>query len=75
MNDITPLGEPGDNSCTVCEGSIIVAPVDSFDYAYDVSHEIAEYRCGFKHSSSPNSYKCKNIEIIQVYDVAFWDQK
>lgn len=51
MNDIKPLGEPGDNLCTVCEGSTIVAPEDSFDYCYDVSHEIAEFRCGFKHSA------------------------
>ena len=30
------------------EGAAIAVPEDSVDYAYAVSHEIAEHRCGYR---------------------------
>src|SRR5690606_27663366 len=48
---LRPLGEPM-NGVAVCEGYVIACPLDCWDFAYCVSHEIAEHRYGFQHSET-----------------------
>lgn len=37
-------------SAQICEGGLVVVRADSWDHAYSVSHEIAEYAWNFEHT-------------------------
>jgi hypothetical protein len=45
----TPLETPTEG-IVVCEGRVVVCHADCWDYAYSVSHEIAEHRHQFQHT-------------------------
>ena len=45
-----PLGEPVDG-VAICADGVVICPNDCWDWAYSVSHEIAEHRHGFRHTA------------------------
>lgn len=65
-------GSPNDGARYLGEG-LIAVPEDSFDYAYAVSHEIAEHRCGYRGHTA--GVFCEQANVLARWVRAIAHQK